>query len=258
MGNVCLTVCPSPSRDDVANLNSTEPHVSSPGIGADVVDPSNDLKRKEASQEKSEEDLANPPSCSTGSKVTSYNEIHDSLASQQKGFKRVSSSKSKKPKSIKDFELLNYIGKGAFGTVVLVRRISNGRLFALKMIKKKDFKDEVKSAKSVLTEKSVLAKSEHPFIVKLYWTFQDSTTVNYCLEYVEGGHLFAYLRERKSFSKWETTFFAAQILSALNYLHNNIGVLYRDLKPENILVDAQGYIKLTDFGLSKGMNKFNI
>jgi len=73
------------------------------------------------------------------------------------------------------------------------------------------------------------------------------------LDYVEGGELFHYLRQKGIFTLVETIFYAAEVLLALDYLHTKLNTIYRDLKPENILVDKEGHIKLTDFGLSKSI-----
>ena len=70
------------------------------------------------------------------------------------------------------------------------------------------------------------------------------------IDFLNGGELFYHLRREQRFSEDRTKFYAAEILLALECLHNN-GVIYRDLKPENVLLDSQGHIKLTDFGLSK-------
>jgi len=94
-------------------------------------------------------------------------------------------------------------------------------------------------------------KSESPFIVKLRYAFQDETSLYYCIDYVPGGELFTYLKKNKKFTLEQTRFYAAEVLLALEYLHNVLNTIYRDLKPENILVDSNGHIKLTDFGLSK-------
>jgi protein kinase A len=71
------------------------------------------------------------------------------------------------------------------------------------------------------------------------------------LEYCQGGEIFSYLRRAKRFSEPIARFYAAEITLTLEYLHDAQGVVYRDLKPENILLDAEGHIKLVDFGFAK-------
>jgi len=94
-----------------------------------------------------------------------------------------------------------------------------------------------------------------PFIVKLHYSFQTSTSLHLIMEYVPGGDLLTLLRSKRKFSEEETRFYAAEILVAIECLHTN-NFAYRDLKPENVLLDAEGHIKLSDFGLSKeGMVK---
>ena len=73
--------------------------------------------------------------------------------------------------------------------------------------------------------------------------------MNYVLEYCPGGELFFYLQQIGRFKESAVKFYAANIMMAFNHLHSK-NILYRDLKPENVLVDQDGYLKLTDFGLS--------
>lgn len=70
------------------------------------------------------------------------------------------------------------------------------------------------------------------------------------MEFVPGGELFTYLRNRGRFSSVAGLFYATEIVCAIEYLHAK-EIVYRDLKPENILLDREGHIKLTDFGFSK-------
>jgi serum/glucocorticoid-regulated kinase 2 len=70
------------------------------------------------------------------------------------------------------------------------------------------------------------------------------------MDFLNGGELFYHLRREQRFSEERTRFYAAEIILALETLHEN-GIIYRDLKPENVLLDCEGHIKLTDFGLSK-------
>eukprot|EP01130_Rhizamoeba_saxonica_P008780 TRINITY_DN3556_c0_g1_i1.p1 TRINITY_DN3556_c0_g1~~TRINITY_DN3556_c0_g1_i1.p1 ORF type:complete len:274 (-),score=57.29 TRINITY_DN3556_c0_g1_i1:33-854(-) len=99
-------------------------------------------------------------------------------------------------------------------------------------------------------------KINHPFLMRLYYSFQTEDKLYLVMEYVNGGELFYHLQKEKKFSLERTQFYTAEIVLGLEYLHQN-NIIYRDLKPENILLDNTGHIKLTDFGLSKegiGMN----
>lgn len=117
-------------------------------------------------------------------------------------------------------------------------------------MKKKNFNVNSKVEHAII-ERNILLKSEHPFVVKLRYAFQDDTRLYFCIDYVQGGELFTYLKKHKKFSLEAARFYAVEVLLALEYLHEELNVIYRDLKPENILIDSEGHIKLTDFGLSK-------
>ena len=71
------------------------------------------------------------------------------------------------------------------------------------------------------------------------------------LDYCPGGELFTYLRRARRFSEAVSRFYASEIVLILEFLHDREGIAYRDLKPENILVDAEGHLKLVDFGFAK-------
>lgn len=151
-----------------------------------------------------------------------------------------------------DFTPIKCLGDGAFGTVLLVRQNATGRLFAQKQLTKAFVKVQKKRIESTMSERSILELvNRHPFIVDLYYAFQDHEKLYLILEYASGGELFRHLEMEKFFSEEVTAFYVAEIILALDYLHNTVGVIYRDLKPENCLLDADGHLLLTDFGLSK-------
>ena len=70
------------------------------------------------------------------------------------------------------------------------------------------------------------------------------------MDLMKGGDLFKHLKRKKRFTENETKFIIACIAMALGHLHKK-KYIYRDLKPENVLFAENGYIRLTDFGLSK-------
>ena len=151
--------------------------------------------------------------------------------------------------SLNDFKMLKVIGKGSFGQVVLVRHLLNDKLYAMKILTKRSVIHR-KQVQHTQTERRVLGYTDHPFIVQLHFAFQTSTRLFFILEYCPGGELFYHLARLTRFPLDFVIFYAAQLTLALEHLHG-LGVAYRDLKPENILLDADGHIKLADFGLAK-------
>jgi serine/threonine protein kinase len=100
------------------------------------------------------------------------------------------------------------------------------------------------------TERKVLSVVDHPFIMKLHYAFQTEDKLYFVLDYCPGGELFFHLSRFRKFPERVAKFYAAELLLALGHLHKR-GIIYRDLKPENVLLDADGHVKLGDFGLAK-------
>jgi len=150
---------------------------------------------------------------------------------------------------IDDFELLTVIGKGSFGKVMQCRMKSTNKIYAMKVLNKKTIieRHELEHTKS---EKNILQKLCHPFLVNLNYSFQTSDKLYFIMDYVNGGELFYHLQKDKKFDEERARFYCAEIVLGLEYLHNS-GVLYRDLKPENLLLTEDGHICMTDFGISK-------
>ena len=147
------------------------------------------------------------------------------------------------------FHIERVLGHGAFGKVFLVTRKDSGKSYAMKCVKKKmlEKRNQVSRLK---TERKIMGDVDHPFIVQLRYAFQTNDKLYMIMDFINGGELFFHLRKAKRFTEEKTRFYSAEILLALNYLHS-LDIIYRDLKPENVLIDAEGHIKLTDFGLSK-------
>lgn len=151
--------------------------------------------------------------------------------------------------SLDDFILMKVIGKGSYGKVMLVRHKGGEGVYAMKMLRKENVikRNQVEHTK---TERNVLEAVSHPFIVTLHYAFQTPKKLYFVLEYCPGGELFFHLSRAGRFSEGRCRFYTSEILLAIEYLHR-LNIIYRDLKPENILLDADGHVKLTDFGLSK-------
>ncbi|KAK7948185.1 Protein kinase-like (PK-like) [Apiospora aurea] len=149
------------------------------------------------------------------------------------------------------FDKIKLIGKGDVGKVYLVREKKSSRLYAMKVLSKKEMikRNKIKRA---LAEQEILATSNHPFIVTLYHSFQSEDHLYLCMEYCSGGEFFRALQTRpgKCIPEDDARFYAAEVTAALEYLHL-MGFIYRDLKPENILLHQSGHIMLSDFDLSK-------
>ncbi|ETM03470.1 AGC protein kinase [Phytophthora nicotianae] len=158
-------------------------------------------------------------------------------------------STGKQNVSLQDFKMIQVIGRGSFGKVVLVGHKTTKKLYAMKILSKENIVKR-KQVEHTRTERRVLGCTRHPFIVGLHYAFQTAQRLYFVLDYCPGGELFYHLSRMKKLPEHMACFYAAEITLALEHLHG-LGVVYRDLKPENILLTKDGHIKLADFGLAK-------
>lgn len=159
------------------------------------------------------------------------------------------STVSKGKYSLTDFSIMRTLGTGSFGRVHLVRSVHNGRYYAIKVLKKHQVV-KMKQVEHTNDERRMLKLVEHPFLIRMWGTFQDSKNLFMVMDYIEGGELFSLLRKSQRFPNPVAKFYAAEVTLALEYLHSH-DIIYRDLKLENILLDRNGHIKITDFGFAK-------
>uniref|UniRef100_A0A8K9X204 cGMP-dependent protein kinase n=1 Tax=Oncorhynchus mykiss TaxID=8022 RepID=A0A8K9X204_ONCMY len=148
-----------------------------------------------------------------------------------------------------DLEVIATLGMGGFGRVELVKLRDEDTTFALKCIKKKHIVD-TRQQEHIYSEKNILQQTNSHFIVRLFRTFRDDKYVYMLLEVCLGGELWSVLRDMGSFEEQTARFCISCVLEAFDYLHAR-GIIYRDLKPENLLLDAEGYVKMADFGFAK-------
>ncbi|KIY71409.1 AGC/NDR protein kinase [Cylindrobasidium torrendii FP15055 ss-10] len=152
-----------------------------------------------------------------------------------------------------DFRTVKVIGKGAFGEVRLVQKTDTGKIFALKLLKKDEMlkKDQLAHVRA---ERDVLAESNSPWVVQLFYSFQDPMYLYLVMEFLPGGDLMTMLIKYDTFSEDVTRFYMAECVLAIEAVHK-MGFIHRDIKPDNILIDKEGHVKLSDFGLSTGFHK---
>ena len=151
--------------------------------------------------------------------------------------------------TIEDFTIIKVVGKGSYGKVLLVKKNNEETIYAMKIMKKISMvkKNQVDHIK---TERRILELIDHPFINKLKYAFQTEQKLYLVTDYCPGGELFFHIQRVERFDEEAAKFYAGQIILAVEHLHKN-NIIYRDLKPENVLIDRKGFIKITDFGLSK-------
>ncbi|CAF3430398.1 unnamed protein product [Rotaria sp. Silwood1] len=144
-----------------------------------------------------------------------------------------------------DFQLLKVLGKGGYGKVFQVRKVSGshqGEIFAMKVLKKATIVRNAKDTAHTKAERNILECVKCPFIVDLIYAFQTGGKLYLILEYLSGGELFMQLEREGIFMDDMACFYLSEILLGLEHLHKQ-GIIYR--------IFFQGHVKLTDFGLCK-------
>ena len=153
-----------------------------------------------------------------------------------------------------ELEKVGVLGEGAFGRVSLVKQKNapDGKTYALKAMQKQLIVNN-NLQEHTLNEKAVMEMLNHPFLLKLHNSYQDSKYLYLLIELCQGGELFTYLRDVGNFTEPQTKFYAAGVTLGFQDMHQ-LNICYRDLKPENLLLDSNGFLKICDFGLAKVVN----
>ncbi|KAI9871708.1 MAG: hypothetical protein M1830_002591, partial [Pleopsidium flavum] len=145
-----------------------------------------------------------------------------------------------------DFRILEPIGKGQ---VYRVQKKDTQRLYAMKVIlaKRAERTEKLAVTASAGQQKQKISAATSSFLVTLKFTFQTPTERYMVTDFKSGGELFWHLPKEGRFSEAWTRFYVAEIISALQHLHD-LGFAFGPLKPEHILLDATGHIALSNFG----------
>jgi serine/threonine kinase 38 len=152
-----------------------------------------------------------------------------------------------------DFKSLKVIGRGAFGEVRLVQKLDTGHVYAMKILRKTDMvqREQIAHAKA---ERDILVEADNPWVVKMYYSFQDAVNLYLIMEFLPGGDMMTLLMKKDILSEEETLFYMTETVLAIDSIHH-LGFIHRDIKPDNLLLDARGHIKLSDFGLCTGSKR---
>lgn len=149
---------------------------------------------------------------------------------------------------IGDFKLIKKISSGAYGKVFLARKNKTNDLYAVKVLKKEDTLRK-NMTDNVIAERKILSSLNNPFVVNLYYAFQNKKYLYLVMEYCPGGDVGTLLKNLGAFDLDMARIYAAETVLALESMHK-LHFVHRDLKPDNLLISATGHVVLTDFGLS--------
>ena len=156
--------------------------------------------------------------------------------------------------SLKDFQVLNRLGEGSFSSVWKVKRLSDGKEYAMKKVKMNALSEKEKQ--NALNEVRILASISSPYIIGYKEAFFDDSSMTLCIimEFAAGGDILGKItqhqKNRTAFKEKEIWAAFLQMLKGLKVLHDN-KILHRDLKCANVFLTSDGTAKLGDLNVSK-------
>merc|ERR1711971_832676 len=195
--------------------------------------------------EKLEESLRSDPSLTELAKI----ERRRQHAARETEYLRMKRAKL----GVDDFEPLKVIGKGAFGEVRLVQKVDTGHVYAMKVLRKAEMVEKEQVA-HVRAERDILVEVDHTWVVKMFYSFQDSDALYLVMEFLPGGDIMTLLMKKDTLPEEAAQFYMAETALAIETIHK-LGFIHRDIKPDNLLLDSRGHVKLSDFGLCTGLQK---
>ncbi|XP_021341218.1 serine/threonine-protein kinase 32B-like isoform X1 [Mizuhopecten yessoensis] len=146
------------------------------------------------------------------------------------------------------FQILRAIGKGSFGKVCIVQKKDSKKMYAMKYMNKSMCikKDAVRN---VFREVEILMALDHPFLVNLWFTFQDEEDMFVVVDLLLGGDLRYHIQKEVHFDESHVKLYICELALALDYLQT-YNIIHRDIKPDNILLDEEGHVHITDFNIA--------
>ncbi|XP_046668817.1 serine/threonine-protein kinase 32B [Homalodisca vitripennis] len=146
------------------------------------------------------------------------------------------------------FQILRAIGKGSFGKVCIVQKKDTKQMYAMKYMHKNQCLER-DALKNVLREVDILTQLEHPFLVNLWFSFQDEEDLFMVSDLLLGGDLRYHIAQEVPFTEDGVRLYICELGSALDYLQSK-SIVHRDIKPDNILLDEEGHAHITDFNIA--------
>lgn len=148
------------------------------------------------------------------------------------------------------YRMTHTLGSGTTSKVKMAEHVETGNIVAIKIIKKKIYKDNPVYSVKIRREIALMKLVDHPHVLGLLDVFESAHHLYIVTEYASQGELFDYIVKNRSLTPPRAAELFRQLIYGVEYLHS-FGIIHRDLKTENILLDENANVKIADFGFAK-------